>query len=503
MITEVNTLHVVTDQVKRSVEVRAFWSDAKDDESGIRSSEYCLGTTPLTCVSGSIPAGSLTSGIVGPFTPESRASYYVTVFVVNRAALTSVMSSEKLAFDTTPPSQGTVIDGIGHDIDFTDSMNSLSIQWEGFEDEESGVASCSWTLIEQSASDNSSVFGNDTVVLTRAVESEGNLTQANLSLVPGARYISEITCTNADGFSSTSSSDGVIVDVTPPNSGLVHDGSSLLSNIQFQYSTTAVEAVWEPFRDHESGVVKYRWGLGTSPDNVDVLNFTDVGLMTSVKKDNLTLIHGERYYVTVEATNGAGMTSHGWSDGFIVDTSPPELTELSRGSNLWLGPGEKLHASWKSRDPESDISKTEFCVGTVSVGCQVKSMTELSSNATKVACNECQVSHQGAYYITIRVKNGAGVYTVATTDEIRVDLTAPFVGNVIPINDITSCTTNCTLVANVTFFQDLESGVKSCSYAVRNSSYLIADFVNNGLDKTVEATGLQLVAGENYYTVVR
>lgn len=130
-------------------------------------------------------------------------------------------------------------------------------------------------------------------------------------------------------------------------------------------------------------------------------------------------------------------------------------------------------------------------------------MTELSSNATKVACNECQVSHQGAYYITIRVKNGAGVYTVATTDEIRVDLTAPFVGNVIPINDITSCTTNCTLVANVTFFQDLESGVKSCSYAVRNSSYLIADFVNNGVDKIVEATGLQLVAGEKYYTVVR
>lgn len=170
---------------------------------------------------------------------------------------------------------------------------------------------------------------------------------------------------------------------------------------------------------------------------------------------------------------------------------------------MWLGPGEKLQASWKSRDPESDISTIEFCVGTVSVGCQVKSMTELSSNATNIACNECQVRHQGAYYITIRVKNGAGVYTVATTDEIKVDLTAPFVGKVIPVNDITSCTTNCTLVANVTFFQDNESGVKSCSYAVRNSSHLIADFVNNGLDKTVEATALQLVAGARYYTVVR
>ena len=56
--------------------------------------------------------------------------------------------------------------------------------------------------------------------------------------------------------------------------------------------------------------------------------FTDVSIATTVRKDNLTLTHGKRYYVTVEATNGAGMTSHGWSDGFLVDVSRPELTEV-------------------------------------------------------------------------------------------------------------------------------------------------------------------------------
>ena len=333
MITEVVTQHVVTDQEERSIEIRASWSNVTDLESGIESSEYCLGTTPLTCVGGSIPAGSSTSGVISPFKPQSRAIYYVTVFVVNRAGLISVMSSEKLTFDTTPPSRGTVIDGTGHDIDFTDSLNFVSTQWQGFEDEESGVSSCSWVLIEQSASDNSSVFGNDTVVLGKSVEREGNITETNLSLVPGARYINEITCTNADGFSSTSSSDGVTVDVTPPNSGLVHDGWSLISDIQFQFSTTAVQAIWEPFRDDESGVVKYRWGIGSTPDKVDVLNFTDVAMMTSAMAESLNLTHGERYYVTVEATNGAGMSSHGWSDGFTVDISSPELTEVW---NIWV-----------------------------------------------------------------------------------------------------------------------------------------------------------------------
>lgn len=179
------------------------------------------------------------------------------------------------------------------------------------------------------------------------------------------------------------------------------------------------------------------------------------------------------------------------------------MTELSRGSRLWLGPGEKLQASWKSSDPESGISKTEFCVGTVSVGCQVKSMTELSSNATKVTCNDCQLNHQGTYYVTVRVQNGAGVYTVKTTEEIKVDLTPPTVGKVIPVSDVTSCVTNCTLASNVTFFKDKESGVKSCSYAIRNSSHFVTGFVNNGLRNTVEAAGLHLVAGGRYYTAVR
>ena len=332
--TEIVTSHVVTDQTTRSIEIRFSWDGVRDYESNIRSSEYCLATTPRTCVSRSTAAGALTSGTIGPFVSHLGEAYYVTVFVQNGAGLTSVMSSKKLMFDITPPSLGMVIDGVELDIDFTDSMDSLEISWKGFKDEESGISSCSWSLIEQTASDNSSAFGNDTVVLSQSVGISGNLSRQNLSLVPGAKYISKITCTNGDGFSSTSSSDGIIVDVTPPSPSLIHDGSSLQSDIQYQSSTSVVEAAWAPFGDGESGVVKYRWGIGTSPDLTDLMNFSDVGIATTVRKNNLTLTHGKRYYVTIEATNGAGITSHGWSDGFLVDVSRPELTEVRNSSSL-------------------------------------------------------------------------------------------------------------------------------------------------------------------------
>ena len=130
-------------------------------------------------------------------------------------------------------------------------------------------------------------------------------------------------------------------------------------------------------------------------------------------------------------------------------------------------------------------------------------MTTLPLNTTDITCDDCLLNHQGAYYVTIRVTNGAGLFTLTTTDEIRVDLTAPLIGNVIPVSDVTQCVSNCTLAANVTFFKYEESGVKSCRYAIRNSTHFITDFVNKGLEKTLEAKDLQLVAGERYYVIVK
>ncbi|KAL9987472.1 hypothetical protein ACROYT_G001785 [Oculina patagonica] len=501
--TEVSVSHRVVDQAMQTIEISVSWRGVKDEESGISSSGYCLGTTPRACKSGLVPAGASTFGTIGPFRPDPWAEYFVTVVVLNGAGLRTVMSSKKLVFDTSPPSRGTVTDGIDHDIDFMNSTDLLSVQWGGIEDDETGVASCSWSLIEQSTSEDRSVFGNDTVLLTRTVESKGNITQANLSLVPGARYISEITCTNSDGFSSTSTSDGVIVDVTSPNAGLVHDGSSLLADVDYQSSTTLVEAVWNPFEDQESEIVEYRWGLGTTPDDTDAMNFTSVGGLTLGKADNVLLTHGVRYYVTVEAANGAGMTSHGWSSGFVVDITPPELTEVTAGSKLWIGPTNGLRAFWKSQDLESGIEKTEFCVGTLPVGCQIKSMTEILPNATHVTCSDCRLSHYGKYYLSIRVTNGAGLFTVIATNQTRVDLTAPFLGDIIPQFYVTSCLTNCTLVSNITSVQDDESGIRLCSYAIRNSTDFVTDFIDNGLSMTVQATGLQLLPGQSYYTLVR
>ena len=177
--------------------------------------------------------------------------------------------------------------------------------------------------------------------------------------------------------------------------------------------------------------------------------------------------------------------------------------QVSTGSKRWIGPADHLYAKWKSQDLESGISKTEYCIGTLPVGCQIKSMTEIAANSTDVKCNDCRLNHYGSYHISIRVTNGAGLVNVTATDETRVDLTSPILGDIEPQFSVTSCVADCTLVANITGVRDEESGVKLCSYAIRNSSAFMTDFVDNGLNSTVETSGLHLVAGESYNIVVR
>ena len=177
--------------------------------------------------------------------------------------------------------------------------------------------------------------------------------------------------------------------------------------------------------------------------------------------------------------------------------------QVTAGSKLWIGPTDGLRVSWKSQDLESGIHKTEFCVGTLPVGCQIKSMTEILHNATDVTFSDCRLSHFGTYYISIRVTNGAGLFTVIATNGTKVDLTAPFLGDIIPHFYFTSCVRNCTLVSNVTGVQDDESGIRQCTYAIKNSTEFMTDFIDNGLRSTVKATGLKLLPGQKYYTVVR
>jgi hypothetical protein len=73
--------------------------------------------------------------------------------------------------------------------------------------------------------------------------------------------------------------------------------------------------------------VSYRWAIGTTPGAVDVLPFTAVGNVPGAIT-TLALVDGTTYFVTVEATNGAGQTVTATSSGIQVDTTAPATPSL-------------------------------------------------------------------------------------------------------------------------------------------------------------------------------
>jgi hypothetical protein len=113
----------------------------------------------------------------------------------------------------------------------------------------------------------------------------------------------------------------LIVDTTPPLAGTVNDGWAA-PDVDTQLSVTTLSANWSGFSDPQSGITGYEWAIGTTSGGQELLAFTPLGLQTSASTSAVdllfALLNGSTCYVTVRATNGAGLTNTATSDGVTV-----------------------------------------------------------------------------------------------------------------------------------------------------------------------------------------
>ena len=97
-------------------------------------------------------------------------------------------------------------------------------------------------------------------------------------------------------------------------------------------------------------------------------------------------------------------------------------------------------------------------------------MMPVPKNRTTISCSDCKLKHGETYFMTIRVWNKAGIFTLATTEGITTDLTPPISGLVLPDNLYMPCINRCTLAAMLRGFRDSESGIKNCVFNVKSSN---------------------------------
>ena len=234
-------------------------------------------------------------------------------------------------------------------------------------------------------------------------------------------------------------------DNTPPTTPFVSDGGEFSTSREMLYGTWLSS-------DPESGVQEYQYAVGTmeaprtaaegaqvswvqtqvfqmagvnylppaseiggvTPSEelfVPVKDFTSAGGMRELNIRGLSLEDGHTYYIAVKAKNGAGLWSDvGYSDGVIVDGSPPTGPEIESFRRQGTGEAYRtLQASWSpSSDPHSGFSHYIYFVGTTPRGSDVVDSTRTYTTSFS---RYVPGLTSGTYYLTVMAFNGAGLFS--------------------------------------------------------------------------------------------
>ena len=146
-------------------------------------------------------------------------------------------------------------------------------------------------------------------------------------------YYITVVATTTSGYQVMASSNGVTIDITPPEliRGIQHFDVTFNPSqpVSFQGSNDTISVSWQ-FADAESGISEYTWSIGTSPGAANVMNYTSAGTATYAINNDLAglLTHNTTYYVSVVAVNGAGLTTTSVSTGVTYIATELNVTEL-------------------------------------------------------------------------------------------------------------------------------------------------------------------------------
>ena len=238
----------------------------------------------------------------------------------------SVFSSEGVTVDYRGPQilLGQRVRELGvegaRDMDFTPDPSTLQVAWGGVI---SRQLSGNYSELQLAVGD---APGADNVYpLTSVSAGLETTTISDLLLEQGVRYYTLLRATNPLGVSATSISDGVLVDLTPPDVGEVLSGCGPgpVSSLA-QAGTESLAVCWYGFHDDQSSVHHYEVAVSNTSFPPSAALYQDVGI-TMTTTLTPTLIPGGTYYAHVVPVNGAGLRSPAvTSRGVAIQPDRPE-----------------------------------------------------------------------------------------------------------------------------------------------------------------------------------
>ncbi|KAH3823847.1 hypothetical protein DPMN_125670 [Dreissena polymorpha] len=146
----------------------------------------------------------------------------------------------------------------------------------------------------------------------------------------------------------------VFVDTTPPIAGIVLDGIRNTTELKYSSETVSKHAHWRDYYDTESGITNYKVHVYI---NNELKKTLETGTFSELEDHTISMEHKDEVYFQVHGVNGAELEAAARSDGFMVDHTPPIMTEISdnQHGNRYQADKSNLNLKWDFLDSESGI----------------------------------------------------------------------------------------------------------------------------------------------------
>ena len=310
----------------------ASWGNFSDSVSGIASYIVTLQLKlPIASVlSTLLVKGSVTSIIGSQLSLQNGVTVLLTVQAMNGAGLVTTATSNNLIVDITPPQLTYLVDGSNppQDLDYFNSTDNLTSSWS-VSDPQSGISSVQTAVYQLQGGLRIRVLPNPLAVNTSSTfllaPGSTGWTARVLQLVSGTRYVTTVISTNGAGLKAEYSTNGVLVDLTPPTMQYVTVLPSTYTDSASQLVTVAnpteVEGRWLG-NDAESLLLQYMVGI-VNTNGTLVQGAVSFGGETGGVVSGLSLVPGGLYKMVVTAVDPAGHISVPvFSDTFMYVVKP-------------------------------------------------------------------------------------------------------------------------------------------------------------------------------------
>ena len=363
------------------------------------------------------------------------------------------------------------------DLSYVASLDSLSARWSGFDDVPSGIALYRWAI-------GTSPGGTD-LFNYRVVSGATSKSIEGLSLQNGQKYFVSVKAVDRAGNSVVATSNGVVVDVTPPKLGtIVIDAFNTPDASGTFYVVRSLESLrvsWSGYEDAESGISTYAVGLGSGGCSTDdLLPLHDVGRRKAWTLDE-DIPPQSTARVLLRSWNNAGFYTDSCSAPIRIDDTAPTagvVYDVGHGPRTgedadYQSSCVQIAAAWDSfSDAESGIVRYEWAVGSGRrPSQQVMAFVDvgLSTDASCVTGGCLQLEDGVTYFVTVRAFNGVDLFVEVLSNGVMVDRVPPTAGSVwdgsMP-GDVSYQASLDVLSARWSGFEDVPSGVVQYRFGI-------------------------------------